>query len=1079
LGKSQEQEQHMPERVLRLFISSPGDVAEERRRVELVVARLNAEFEKRVTIKVVRWETEYYSAHDTFQRQIPEAAECEVVIAIFRARLGTELPPNFPRLPNGEPYPSGTAYEVLSAIAARKGGKELPDVYVFRYPQPPSIRLDDPEEAIIRTQWERLKLFFDTWFKTPSGQFLAAFQNFASTDEFAEKLEDCLRHWLERHGFKSEAPFWDRLVDGTPFPGLAAFDATRQRVFFGRELAIAHALARLRGAGAQGMPFLLLIGASGSGKSSFLRAGLMPGVMRPGAIPEVDLWLPAFAVMGADPVLSLVDALFEPGAIGDELREGDFRTKPALAGLFTGNAEIAMVPVRTALERAAAKWAAAAQFASPRPARLLLGLDQLERVFLEADHARVEEFAGIVAALVRRQLAYVIAVLRSDAYPQFQAVGNLRDLRQGGATYDLVAPAPAELEEIVTSPVEACRPPLAFETRNGRFLAAVLVADAKGGDTLPLLQMTLARLFDAEAARGDGLLRFDDYPGMDAAVARTAEEALATAGAASGAQVPALVTALVRDVAVDSTTGAAVPIVAPLERAAFERGQKDRAVLIDAFVANRLLTLEGDEQAARARPVHDALLRTWPQAVAIIAENTSLIRVRRTLEPIVREWSSAAGPNKARHLELSPALLDAAQQLERRFGDDLPEEMRAFIGQCVAADVARRSRERQRQRIALIATFAALIIVASLGVAAWRQRNAAEHNFKIALGMTADLVQQVKDKVAVEGVSRDVAKGLLGTAQRTFGQLGKRHTPELDDARIRLLLVFSEVQADLEGALGFAREAEALARSRLAGDPDNTEAQGQMADAFDRIGDISRAQGDPATAAQEYKNEFSVLVRLSTASPAADLKRRIWSLREKIGDNLRLQGDLVQALEEYNAALAAVTPADSTDPDVRRDFALSRDKIALVLWQQGRRAEAVAELRESLAIWDALGSSQRAEVMRVVGRNRISAATAADLGAQNAPPALLPDFLLPASADTRLSDQDLAGLGREVVWLARNEIFARHGRYFNNPVLVGYFSQFKWYRPYTWITDLKPEETSNVNLLLRLEEQATPTAIGP
>jgi hypothetical protein len=565
--------------------------------------------------------------------------------------------------------------------------------------------------------------------------------------------------------------------------------------------------------------------------------------------------------MGADPVLSLVEALFEPGSLGDELCEGDFRTKPALAGLFTGNAEIAMTPVRTALERAAAKWAAAAQFASPRAARLLLGLDQLERLFLEADHARVEEFAGIVAALVRHQLAYVITVLRSDAYPQFQAVGNLRDLRQSGTTYDLVAPAPAELEEIVTRPVEACRPPLAFETRNGRSLAALLVTEAKGGDTLPLLQMTLARLFDAEAARGDGLLRFDDYPGMDAAVARKAEEALATAGEASRDQVPALVTALVRDVAVDSTTGAAVPILAPLERAAFERGQKGRAALIDAFVANRLLTLEGDEQAVRARPVHDALLRTWPQAVAIIAENTSLIRVRRTLEPIVREWSSAAGPSKTRHLELSPALLDAAQQLKRRFGDDLPEEMRAFIGQCVAADVARRTRERRRQRIALIATFAALIIVASLGVTAWWQRNAAGHNFSIALG-------------------------------------------------------------------------------------------------------------------------------------------------------------------------------------------------------------------------DALGSSQRAEVMRVVGRNRIAAATAAHSGGQNAPPALLPDFLLPASADKRLSDQDLAGLGREVLWLARNEIFARRGRYFKHPVLVGYFSQFKWYRPYTWITDLSTVETGNVNFLNTVE-QATPTAIGP
>ena len=92
----------MPEQVLRLFVSSPGDVQDERRRVELVVERLNAEFEGRARIEPIRWEKSYYSAHDTFQRQIPEAAECDLVIAVFRARLGTPLPAHFPRLPNGE-----------------------------------------------------------------------------------------------------------------------------------------------------------------------------------------------------------------------------------------------------------------------------------------------------------------------------------------------------------------------------------------------------------------------------------------------------------------------------------------------------------------------------------------------------------------------------------------------------------------------------------------------------------------------------------------------------------------------------------------------------------------------------------------------------------------------------------------------------------------------------------------------------------------------------------------------------------------------------------------------------------------
>ena len=58
-------------------------------------------------------ETERYQAHATFQAQIPQAVECDLVLTIFKWRLGTALPPNFPeRLPTGEPFPSGTAYEL-------------------------------------------------------------------------------------------------------------------------------------------------------------------------------------------------------------------------------------------------------------------------------------------------------------------------------------------------------------------------------------------------------------------------------------------------------------------------------------------------------------------------------------------------------------------------------------------------------------------------------------------------------------------------------------------------------------------------------------------------------------------------------------------------------------------------------------------------------------------------------------------------------------------------------------------------------------------------------------------------------
>ena len=92
--------------------------------------------------------------------------------------------------------------------------------------------------------------------------------------EFAAKLDDCLRQWLVRRGFPPEPTVWDRARLGSPYPGLVAFDENRRAVFFGRRVAIEQALRRLRdveSVEAGRVPFVLLIGASGSGKSSLLR----------------------------------------------------------------------------------------------------------------------------------------------------------------------------------------------------------------------------------------------------------------------------------------------------------------------------------------------------------------------------------------------------------------------------------------------------------------------------------------------------------------------------------------------------------------------------------------------------------------------------------------------------------------------------------------------------------------------------------------------------------------------------------------------------------------------------------------
>jgi hypothetical protein len=198
-------------RQVRVFVSSPGDARFERSRLERVEERLNGEFQGTARLKTIRWETEFYKAHETFQAQIPEAAQCDIVVAIFRGRLGTELPADFPPMPDGTPYPSGTAYEVLSAIETSKG-RGFPDVYVFRFPRPPTVQLDDPERAAIEAQWERLKAFFEHWFQSSQGQFKAAFQIFVSTDDFETQVESLLRKWLEEKVLHGRSVTWPILV---------------------------------------------------------------------------------------------------------------------------------------------------------------------------------------------------------------------------------------------------------------------------------------------------------------------------------------------------------------------------------------------------------------------------------------------------------------------------------------------------------------------------------------------------------------------------------------------------------------------------------------------------------------------------------------------------------------------------------------------------------------------------------------------------------------------------------------------------------------------------------------------------
>ncbi|HEV7464296.1 MAG TPA: ATP-binding protein, partial [Methyloceanibacter sp.] len=652
-------------RTVRVFVSSPGDTHFERMRVERVVERLNGEFAGVAKLEAISWESAYYQARSTFQQQIPEASACDLVIAILRHRLGTELPPDFPTMPNGEPYPSGTAYEILSAIEASKT-KTVPDVYVFRYSEPPTVKLDDEAtNRLVTDQWARLKTFFQTWFQAEDGTFKLAFHTFQSTDAFEGEVEKLLRGWLEEKILKGRSVLWPIDTKGTPFRGLAAFGAKHAPVFFGRSRDITKAVDALKEAGERGSPFLLIVGASGSGKSSLALAGLVLRLTAPGVVPAVDMWRVAVMRPSEDPggpVAALAACLFEkeeelgetdkgrPPAL-PEITESDYATKTDLAGLLAHADETSAKPILRALDRIAETEAKKSGFDRPVRADLLIVVDQLDELFAaQVSDAERARFAKLLSQLVATGRVWLIATLRADLYERFLKEPALLAMKSKGATYDLAPPGATEIDDIIRGPATAAG--LVYETdpKTGERLDDRLIRDVDRPDMLPLLQFALDFLFEQRVTEnGETRLTFKAYDtlgGLAGAIDQEAERAMASLGKDELERLPRLLRQLAAPTPVaetGATSGLSIRSV-PLAEAAYDPPAER---LVRRLVDARILLSSGSEQNATIKLAHQRVLENWRRAKEIVATNAEFYRIRDDVEALRRRWEKS---NKQRDL---------------------------------------------------------------------------------------------------------------------------------------------------------------------------------------------------------------------------------------------------------------------------------------------------------------------------------------------------------------------------------------------------------------------------------------------
>jgi WD40 repeat protein/tRNA A-37 threonylcarbamoyl transferase component Bud32 len=441
-----------------------------------------------------------------------------------------------------------------------------------------------------------------------------------------------------------------------PFKGLASFEPADADYFFGRERLIAELVARLVGAS-----FLGIVGPSGSGKSSVLRAGLLPALAG-GVLPGSERWRRVLMRPGERPL--------------DELRRM----------LASG----AIDPLAEALDALTAD------------ERLLLAVDQLEELFTAC--RTEDERTGFADALARaaadpHRRAIVAVALRADFYGRFAAYPPLAELL--GANHVLVGSMQAsELRRAVVLP--AGRVGLTVEAE----LADALVDDVEGEPgALPLLSTALLELWQKRTDDTLTLAAYRESGGVHGAVARLAEGTYSRVAAEHKPLVRAIMLRLVGEGEAD----AAVRRRAPLAELDLERNREVEGVLA-TLADSRLVTVsEGSVEVA-----HEALLREWPRLCEWIEEDGQGRRLRRHITQAASEWDGAGRDQGELY---RGARLAAALDWTADHALDLNELEREFVTESreVSEKETKRVRRTNRRLRGLLAGVAVLLAAAVAG----------------------------------------------------------------------------------------------------------------------------------------------------------------------------------------------------------------------------------------------------------------------------------------------------------------------------------------------------------------------------
>ena len=751
---------------------------------------------------------------------------------------------------------------------------------------------------------------------------------------------------LRRIALDAQGEFpWD--VTRPPFPGLLAFDETDAAVYFGRDDDIRRLIERLNARRAQGGPRLLaLLGASGSGKSSLMRAGLLPRLKR-----DKRNWivLPPFR-----PQLHPMDELAQAVALGLG-QAAEWRTwRDHLSGPD---------PLRS-LSDLARDLRAAHQ---SNEAQVLISIDQGEELFSSADKTETAQFFALLNAMLEGELPYLALMgLRSDYLDQLQQADGLK------ASFEEFSLKPMPLErvrQIIEGPARVVGLTVDEE------LVEIARKDAATDDALPLLAFALRELYDrfgqhkhltlanyrALADQGQKLGTPDDQgqklSTLEYVVRRRADEVLSAAkpstedlAALKEAFIPAMVRVnsegeyVRRPARLDDLPAKALPLLRRLDKA-------------------RLLVIRQEGKERYIEVAHEALLRKWPLLRGWLDEEREFLIGKEQLKHDTQEWENAPQEQKDEAL-LAGLKLTRARLWLLEHPHQLSNAERNFIQASVDRQEAERvRRERLRQYIQFGSIAAALILAVVASTAVWQRSVAtaaladAQKFYMIALDQAAGSMGLLSKSYNDGAISNKLMQQLVEKAQASLNEM-TGETDELAVARAKLFNVLSVahlVLGNVVAAREYVDKEVAIAEKLMAKDPRNQSwlhlgevARGQLSDVLYWSGDAASGALEEAQAAK------NIAVKLVHMAPDSDeFQRNLMKHYGKIGVALADVGKLDEADEAFQSMLKIAVERSAHSPsstEWQASVVLAHQELGDTLMQKNRPADAAKHFQVCVGI---------------------------------------------------------------------------------------------------------------------------------